>query len=517
MTRTRRFTINAAANYLRFAVTVVSMFCLTPYIIRHIGTTAFGVWSLIFSALGVFALFDCGFSTTIVKYVADCHADGDTDRRNRLVSSISVLYAVLSLLSALAIGGLSLAFDQLFSVAPVLKHAALEVLWILAFRMVILALPLGVYRDVLFGEQRIYAVNIVQIFSTLVYSVWTWIALAHHGTLVSMAWINLIAMLGEFGSYMALARHYIPGLHVSWRLASRESIRQELGFSMSQMVVNTASLVRLRTDPIIVKCFLSMDSVGVYTIALRIAESCLLLSKQITNIFAPVVAKMHREGDEAGIRKILTSGAKLAFAASLAISLPLCLLARAVVTDWVGPAFAGAAPVLVVLLIAMSLVILQMAACSVLTMSGHHKLTARADAIGIGINLAVSIALARPLGLVGVAVGTLVSTVVVDVLYVVGLSCRIYGIGYRSYIAQVVLPVAPACASLAGTVILLGRSMDLHRLHNVAGCALCGIVVYAAVFFLTGLNSDEHRSAGSILGRSTTRIAPGESAVGESA
>jgi O-antigen/teichoic acid export membrane protein len=412
---------------------------------------------------------------------------------------------------------LSFAFDRVFAIAPDLKREAMTVLWILAFRMVILALPLGVYRDILFGEQRIYAVNIVQIVSTLVYSVWTWMALAHHGTLVTMAWINLVAMLGEYFSYIVLARHYIPGLRVSWNLASKESIRKELGFSMSQMVVNTASLVRLRTDPIIVKCFLSLDSVGIYTIALRIAESCLLLSKQITNIFAPVVAKMHREGDEAGVRKILTSGAKLAFAASIAISLPLCLLARDVVRDWVGPAFEPAAPVLVVLLISMSLVILQMAACSVLTMSGHHKLTARADAVGIATNLIVSIALARPLGMVGVAIGTLISTVLVDVLYVVGLSCRIYGISYQSYVVKVILPLVPACIALTATVICLGRVNDLQRLHNVAAVAICGVAIYAVIFLMTGLSSDERQSAGSIIRRKTAPLTPAEPAATKAA
>lgn len=505
MTRTKRFTINAAANYLRFAVTVAAMFLMTPYIIRRVGTEAFGVWSLIFSALGIFALFDCGFSTTIVKYVADCHADGDTERRNRLVSSISVLYAVLSAIGALAIGGLSLAFDHVFAIAPALRREALAVLWILALRMVILALPLGVYRDVLFGEQRIYAVNIAQIGSTVLYSAWTWIALAHGGTLVTMAWINLIAMLAEYAAYIALAYRYVPALRVSWRLANRESIRRELGFSMSQMVVNTASLVRLRTDPIIVKLFLSLESVGVYTIALRIAESALLLSKQITNIFAPIVAKMHREGDEEGVRKILTSGAKLAFAASLAISLPLCLLARDVIRDWVGPSFAAAAPVLVVLLAAMSLVILQMAACSVLTMSGHHKLTARADAAGIAINLAVSVALARPLGMLGIALGTLVSTVIVDVIYIVGTACRRYGISYQAYSYKVILPLAPACLALTATVRVLSRVFDLRSLHGVAACALCGIAVYVAVFLVTGLNRDERGAIASLARRRSAK------------
>jgi len=513
MSRTRRFTINAAANYLRFAVTVVAMFWMTPYIIRHVGAAAFGVWSLIFSALGIFALFDCGFSTTIVKYVADCHADGDRERRNRLVSSISFLYAILSTISAIAIACLSLAFDHIFSIAPAMKHEALAVLWILAFRLVILAFPLGVYRDVLFGEQKIYAVNIVQIVSTVVYSVWTWIALAHHGTLITMAWINLFSMLGEFACYALIAYRLVPGLRVSWRLANRESIRQELGFSMSQMVVNTASLVRLRTDPIIVKFFLSLDAVGIYTIALRIAESALMLSKQITNIFAPVVARMHREGDKDGVTKILTSGAKLAFAASLAINLPLCLLAHNIVVAWVGPAFAPAAPVLVVLLIAMSLVILQMAACSVLTMSGHHKLTARADVAGIAVNLAVSIALARPLGMAGIALGTLVSTVVVDVIYIVGTACRMYGISYQAYILRVILPLVPACLALTATVVLVGRVLDLRSLHNVAACAMCGIASYVIVFLMTGLNADEKRAAASILKRRAPKISPDKPAI----
>ena len=493
MSRTRQFTTNAIANYLRFAVNVVAMFLMTPFIIRHIGRDAFGIWSLVFSILGIFALLDCGLSTTIVKAVADCHADGDTERRNKLLSTISVLYAVLSIISTLAILVVSLCVGHLVP-AGADRHVTVAILWILALRVVILALPLGVYRDVLFGEQRIATVNVVQIASTVVYSLWTWYALVRHGGLMAMAWINLAAMVCEYSAYVILAYRLVPRLRVSWLIASAESIRRELGFSVAQLVVNTASLVRLRTDPVIVKAFLSLESVSVYTIALRIAESVLLLSKQITNIFAPMVARMHRQGDASGIRKILLSGAKLAFAASLAISLPICLLAKPLIQCWVGPEFAPAGPVLVVLLCAMSLVILQMAACSVLTMSGHHKLTARADVCGIAINLGVSVALAHRLGIVGIAVGTLVSTILVDVLFVVGSACRIYGISYYNYVRLVVLPmVLPGIAS-ALAVFGAESLMGVGKMHFVAVCAACGVLGFVAAFALTGLNPEERQS-----------------------
>ena len=80
-TRKTTILLNTLTNYLRFGITAVVFFLLTPYIIDRIGTEDFGLWSLVFSILGLFGLMDFGFTTGAVKYVAECKGSGDDERR----------------------------------------------------------------------------------------------------------------------------------------------------------------------------------------------------------------------------------------------------------------------------------------------------------------------------------------------------------------------------------------------------------------------------------------------------
>src|SRR5580704_6299273 len=96
MTRTAQFAINAATNYGRMLVQILALMVLTPYIIKKIGDTEFGLWTLVISTLGLLSLLDLGFGTGIVKYVAQCTASGDLDRRNRILSTMAAVYVIIT-------------------------------------------------------------------------------------------------------------------------------------------------------------------------------------------------------------------------------------------------------------------------------------------------------------------------------------------------------------------------------------------------------------------------------------
>lgn len=513
VSRTALFMVNAGASYLRFAISMAVMFVMTPFIIRHLGARDFGLWSLTFAVLGFFALVDCGFATSTVKFVAECRGAGDVDRRNRLVSTLAVVYLGLAGAAALALAALSPWYGHLFGVPGDQRARALAVLWILAMRAVVFALPLGLFQGVLFGEQRLWMINAVQVVSTLGYAAAAWFALERGAGIVGLAWVNLGAMLAEYLTYTVLCFVFVPGLRVLPRLADRSHFREMASFSVSQLLVNVAALVRLRTDPIIVTLFLPLPYVAAYAVALRIAESSLLLTKQAINAMTPLVAQVCGEGDAQKVRFMLVNAARFAFGGAVILSTPVCCLARDILRLWVGPQFEVAAPTLIVLMVAMALVVPQMVAANVLVMNGHHALSARAQVWGMALNVAVSVLLVRPLGLAGVAVGTLVATVVVDLGYSVSQACLLHGVPRRVYARRVLL--AGALPGLLQAVITLGlrAQWQPHHLGAVAAISAPGAVAACALFWWCFVEpSEKHLLASKLLGRAGHASRPAQPA-----
>ena len=497
---------NAAASYLRFFVSMMVMFLLTPYIIRHVGQQEFGLWSLTFSVLGFFGLLDMGLSSSVVRYVAECRGSGDTDRRNRMVSTLSIVYLVITSAAALALLALSHNYTRIFSIPLEQQSRAVALLWILAARTSLFALPLSLFQGILFGEQRIALLNGIQISTTLLYGISSWIGLQHGAGLVTLAWINLAAMLLEYGLYAVFAFRAVDDLKISPRLADTSLLKTVAGFSFAQSIVSVAALVRLRTDPLIVQYFLPISQVAVYAVALRIAESALLLIKQGINVLSPLMAQLHGSGDHDKIRSTMLGAGKLSFFGSTLLTVPICVFSTQIVSRWVGPGFSAAGPTLIILMLSMCFVTPQLVAASVLAMTGHHKITA--EVVGMLLNLAVSIALARPLGLAGVALGTLVATIVVDLFYIVAYACRVNSISYGTFTKRVLLagfvPGAVQVAiTLAIKLVLPATSIPVMLLGSILG----GIGALLT-FYLAYLEPEEKRAVMSKLQRRQKTEAP---------
>ena len=86
---------NTVSNYGRQLVQICVFLLLTPFIASRLGTDAFGLWALLQATVGLFGLFDLGFGTSVVKYVADARGRQDTDRLSALTATYFWVYATL--------------------------------------------------------------------------------------------------------------------------------------------------------------------------------------------------------------------------------------------------------------------------------------------------------------------------------------------------------------------------------------------------------------------------------------
>lgn len=486
MTRTGTVLLNTATNYARFAATMAVVFVLTPIIIDAVGEEDFGLWTLVFSTVGFFGLLDMGFATAVVKYVAECRGSNESEKRNRILSTLMGAYVMLAVLAAVGVGGLSLVFNSFFEIPPERHGDALMLLWIIAFRAVVLALPLGTFRGVLFGEQRIWMINAVQVGTNLTYGISVWVALSFGGGLFELAVLNLVTMVVEHAIYFVMAKRCVPDLRISLRLADWKAFREVASFSMFAFLGQMAALILFKTDPIIIKVFMPLSAVAVYAVALKVSESAHLFTKQFVNVLSPVVAQLHGEKDHGRIRRVLVEGSRLALAPGLAISVPLWCFASEALEFWIGPRFVEGAAVMAILVVAGTVAIPQMVASNILSMAGRHRYTARCAVVAMILNVGISVLLvgAFDMGLIGVALGTLAAALIVDVAMVVRTACSAYGVSFASYSAKALLPpLIPAALQAALTLAIKAAWPPENLFHIAVACIPGGLVFMIAAWF----------------------------------
>ncbi len=493
MTQARRVALNSLAAYVRFAVSLAVQFALVPFVIARVGADDYGLWTLTFSVLGIVSLVDFGFTTGVVRFVAEARGLRDPERRNRVVSTILVVYLGLALVAALAVAVLAAFYADLFDLPADLRDRALLLLCVLAARSVLVTLPLVLFKAILFGEQHIALTNAIQVVTTLLYGGAAWATLTLDQGIVGLAIVNVATLLVEHLAYVFACFYLLRDLRISRSLVDRHALRETASVSIHQFVVNVGDQVLMRTDPIIIKLFLPLQAVALYGVALKVAENALLLLKQGVHVLGPWVAEMKARGEDERIRFVLLSGSKFTLAPGVALAAVVGAFAAEALDFWVGPDFREAAPVLVLLMSAMALMIPQVVAQSVFTMTGLHRLSAHLSLVGVVTNIGLSVALVGPLGLPGVAAATLATALLVNLLVIGVMARRHYRAGFRAWAQGVFLPaLAPGLATLAISLALKAL-LPPRDLLAIAGLALPGLLAYAVLFWLFSVTPEERR------------------------
>ncbi|MCB9799662.1 MAG: polysaccharide biosynthesis C-terminal domain-containing protein [Candidatus Omnitrophica bacterium] len=491
MRRSAEVLINALTSVLGYAVSLAVLFILTPLIIKSVGTEDFGLWSLMFSLLGLFGLIDLGFAVGVMKYVAECRGSGDIERRNKMVSTLWAVYLVLALVAGFGILGLSAIFNPVFSIPAEQQHKAIMLLWILAARSVLLSIPLGLFRGILFGEQKIYLIRLISAFSVALYGIVTWLALKRHADIITVAWINLAAMILEHLCYVVFCFSFVKKLKVSLRLADFKLFKEAASFSFSQFMVDIASIIRLRTDPMIIKFFMPLPAVALYAVALKMVENAFLFIKQFANILTPLIAELKGMGDDKRIRWILIICSKYTLAPMMIITMGSITFGREFLNLWVGPDFGQSYVLLIILMCSLAISMAREVSSSILAMTGFHHESAKISGVAALTNIVISIALIKPLGLVGVALGTLMSTIFVDFIFLVGKACKVYQVKFGEFLYRgVVLALIPGFFQL-GVSEYVKRTYAPMSISMIVVESCVGTVAYLIVFWLYAVSKSE--------------------------
>ena len=168
------------------------------------------------------------------------------------------------------------------------------------------------------------------------------------------------------------------------------------------------------------------------------------------------------------------------------MALVTALLADQVLMIWVGPRFAESVPIVWLLAAIVVIRIGTGTGTSLLKGANRHKFVAVTSVIIAVTNFALSVALVRPLGLIGVAIGTLVPVGGVSLFALYPAACQRVGLSVweatRISVWPAVWPAIPTTL-----VVLATRGYAGHHVVAVAAVAVLGGLTYAGTFVFIAL------------------------------
>jgi O-antigen/teichoic acid export membrane protein len=479
---------NSISNYVFLIIRVGLGAVLFRLIYQEFNAEDFGFWSVLWSMLGYGILLDLGLGFTAQKRVAELCVHRDWDGLSQVLSTIFFTYLALAVV--VIVGGW-LAAPAIVGVLRISPENIERYTLILRLFLVGmgLAMPLGIFPEILRGQHRISLVNNILLGCYLASFIAILISLSRNWGLLPLFAISMgSALLGDLISAL-FAMKRMPKVKISPKLFSREMIRETTRFSVYAYVGTLTTVILTRTDQLIISTGLAVAAVTIYQAGAKVSELFSNLSLQMADTLSPAAAHLHAKGDKHRLRNLLVKGTR--FTTLLATPLYLCcaFFLDGILHLLTGDNLAGTEAYWVgqvLLLWTYIMVVSQSVTRRVFMMTGHERKLTMIGLAEAALNLGLSIALILVFkNVVSVAVGSLLATCVFGWGVMWPWAAREAGIGSLELAKAVLFPSWTACLPLLALIATIWMLPG-----NFYGNSFIGLVVegsLAAIMAMIGL------------------------------
>lgn len=434
---------NIIASLILQVVTVLNGFIVPRLILSYFGSDVNGLVSSISQFLNYITLLEGGVSGVIMASLYKPLAENDEKKVSGIIKATNNFFQKIGLIFIVYSIGVGVVYPLVISTGYS---------WGYVFSLtIILSVSLFVqyffsltYRLLLNADRRGYIVSLTQIVFISVNLVLVLLTVHVFPSIHAIKIASVLAFLIQpiiYNRYVG--KHYKIDKSIS---ADSEALAQRWsGFGQ-----NLAFFIHSNTDIVVLTAFTSLTNVSIYSVYFMVIHSLRNLIMSVSSAIVPSMGNVLSGNDDESRQKafdLYEFGISLItvfiFTCGGVLITPFVMVYTSGITDanYYQPLFG------VLLLIAEAVYCFRDPYVSVAYASGHFKETAKFSYIEAGINIVVSVALVKNVGLVGVAIGTVVSMVYRMIMHVIYLKNNILYRPLRKYLSNLLVYIIPVVLS----------------------------------------------------------------------
>lgn len=470
------------SNWFATLANLAVGFLLAPFIVHRLGNVAYGVWVLAISSISYLSLLDLGMASSVIRFVSKGHATKDHQLASDAMSAVLWVRLQIGALILVLSGVLAAVFPLVFKVPPALSGDAREAILVIGVTTTI-SMSFGVFSSTLSALNRYDLRSYVSLLQLAVRVIGVVAVLRAGRGIVAIAFCELLATVVGDSLLVYVARRIYPELRLRLTKPGREILRKIWSYSVYAFVQTIAVQLVYQTDNLVVGAFITASAVTFYSIGNSLCRYTQQLVGAMTMTFTPAASTYEAEGHTASLRSLYYNGTRATMAISLPIVITLIIRGGSFVGVWMGPQYAKpSGTVLAILATALLFSLPNLPAGAIAYGVEKHKVLAK-WAMGEAIaNLTLSVVLARQFGLYGVAIGTLIPNIILQLVMWPHYVSRLVDVSYvqvfRDVWGPVFLSAVPfAVASYAVDVLFPPRHMIVFILQTLALLPVFGIVI----------------------------------------
>ena len=406
-------------NYVVIILNTVVGLLYTPYMLRMMGQSEYGLYSLVASVIAYLTVLDLGFGNAIVRYTAKFRAEKKTEEQYEMFGMFFLLYLVIGII-AFGIGlGLYFNVGTLFGntmTAVELDRARIMMLLLVAnlaftFPMSIWGSIIQAYEDFVFQK----SLNIFRI----ILNTAVMICLLHFGykavaMVVVQTIFNVLTLVLNFiYCRRKLNIHiYFRFKHFHWGFLKEVAI-----YSFWIFLNAIMDRVYWSTGQFVLGAMVGTAAVAVFAIAIQLEGMYMQFSTAISSVFLPKVTAMvatNRSRKE--ISDLFIRTGRMQYIVLAYILSGFIIFGRQFIELWAGAGYSDAYIISLLFFIPLTVPLIQNLGITILQARNEMKFRSVLYIIIALVSLAMQIVLTRYFGGIGCAMGVSGALVVGQIL-----------------------------------------------------------------------------------------------------
>lgn len=489
--QTSQLKIGAFLSYVVLALQNLVGLLYTPFMLRMMGKSEFGLYSIAASIVAYLTILDLGFGNAVVRYTAKFRAEGKLEEQYKMFGMFFLLYCGIGIIALLAGGVLYLNAENMFDASMTANELARTkvILLLMVFNLAI-TFPFSLFGSIITAYEQFVFQKVIAI-ARIVLNTATMIVLLNLGyKAIAMVVVTTLFNVLTLGLNFWYCKHYLKIKLIfakfQWGFLKEVSI-----YSFWIFLNVIMDRIYWSTGQFVLGAYAGTAVVAVFAIAIQLEHMYMSFSTAISGVFLPKVTAMAvRDTDGKAISDLFIKTGRIQYCIMILVLTGFFLFGRQFIRLWAGEGYDDAYIISLLFFVPLTIPLIQNLGVTILQARNQMKFRSLLYLTISLLSLGAQIPLSKYYGGIGCAVAiaaalTLGQIIIMNVYYQTRQGINILKFWFE--IAK--MSIIPAILTVATYYVLQHFALD-SVIKLVVGIVLY-MVVYLPLFFTLSMNAYE--------------------------
>jgi O-antigen/teichoic acid export membrane protein len=415
MGSTNQIKAGALISYFAIAFSIVAGILYTPWMIKIIGKSDYGLYILVTSFLSYFVM-DFGLGQTIARYIAKYRAENDQKKINQLLGLTTKFYLLINALLFIVLIVLYFLIANIFVELEVSEIEKFRKIYLVAGAFSLFSFPFLTLDGILIAYERFIILKLCDAISKIAIVVFMVVALFLGYHLFALVVINAVVGL-LFIIVKCIYLFQFTPVNINLKYYDKSVLKELLKFSFWVFIIGIAQRLLINIAPTILGILSGTTQIAIFSIGIIIEGYTWTFAHALNGLFMAKVTQLDsRKNNLHEVTNLMVKVGRVQLFLMGLLLIGLIILGKDFIILWMGDDFKISYYVAILLILPGFVTLTQEIGYTYLFVVNELKYRAIMFVFASILSVIVSFFLAPKYGAIGCAIGIFIATILCHVI-----------------------------------------------------------------------------------------------------